>query len=74
MSRADAVRIGGMDRQTPRDWVHRFNAAVPKVFSTNGRRVGRRGCHRSSRPNWLRSWRQARTLPLTVSCAGGALT
>jgi len=26
MSRADAAKIGGMDRQTLRDWVHRFNA------------------------------------------------
>ena len=25
MPRADAARIGGMDRQTLRDWVHRFN-------------------------------------------------
>src|ERR1700719_2684889 len=25
MSREEAARIGGMDRQTPRDWVHRFN-------------------------------------------------
>ena len=25
MSRKDAARIGGMDRQTLRDWVHRFN-------------------------------------------------
>lgn len=29
MSRADAARIGGMDRQTLRDWVHRFNQAGP---------------------------------------------
>jgi transposase len=29
MSRADAARIGGMDRQTLRDWVHRFNHAGP---------------------------------------------
>src|SRR4249920_400492 len=29
MSRADAARIGGMDRQTLRDWVHRFNAQGP---------------------------------------------
>lgn len=29
MSRADAARIGGMDRQTLRDWAHRFNAAGP---------------------------------------------
>jgi transposase len=25
MNRTDAARIGGMDRQTLRDWVHRFN-------------------------------------------------
>ena len=28
-SREDAARIGGMDRQTLRDWVHRFNAFGP---------------------------------------------
>ena len=26
MNRGEAARIGGMDRQTLRDWVHRFNA------------------------------------------------
>ena len=29
MSREDAARVGGMDRQTLRDWVHRFNATGP---------------------------------------------
>src|SRR5688500_19608989 len=29
MSRTEAARIGGMDRQTLRDWVHRFNAHGP---------------------------------------------
>ena len=29
VSRTDAARIGGMDRQTLRDWVHRFNAHGP---------------------------------------------
>lgn len=29
MNRTDAARIGGMDRQTLRDWVHRFNALGP---------------------------------------------
>src|SRR5260370_28196122 len=29
MNCADAARIGGMDRQTLRDWVHRFNKAGP---------------------------------------------
>ena len=28
-SRADAARVGGMDRQTLRDWVYRFNEAGP---------------------------------------------
>ncbi|MEK4032367.1 IS630 family transposase [Methylocystis sp. IM3] len=37
--RAEAARIGGMDRQTLRDWVHRFNAGGPEgLFDhwTNG--------------------------------------
>jgi len=29
MNRMQAARIGGMDRQTLRDWVHRFNAHGP---------------------------------------------
>ena len=29
MSRTDAARIGGMDRQTLRDWSHRFNEFGP---------------------------------------------
>jgi transposase len=29
MSREEAARVGGMDRQTLRDWGHRFNAAGP---------------------------------------------
>ena len=28
-TRSDAARIGGMERQTLRDWVHRFNAEGP---------------------------------------------
>jgi transposase len=28
--RGEAAKIGGMDRQTLRDWVHRFNAAGPE--------------------------------------------
>jgi transposase len=30
MNRRDAAKIGGMDRQTLRDWVHRFNAEGPE--------------------------------------------
>lgn len=29
MSRAEAAQLGGMDRQTLRDWVHRFNELGP---------------------------------------------
>jgi transposase len=29
MGRRSAAKIGGMDRQTLRDWVHRFNASGP---------------------------------------------
>lgn len=29
MNRSEAARIGGMDRQTLRDWVHRFNQHGP---------------------------------------------
>ena len=30
MDRGAAAKIGGMDRQTLRDWVHRFNASGPE--------------------------------------------
>jgi transposase len=30
MNRTEAARIGGMDRQTLRDWVHRFNEQGPE--------------------------------------------
>ncbi len=35
MDRGSAAKIGGMDRQTLRDWVHRFNAAGPKGLIDN---------------------------------------
>lgn len=34
-SRAEAALVGGMDRQTLRDWVHRFNAAGPDGLKDN---------------------------------------
>ena len=33
MNRAEAAKVGGMDRQTLRDWVHRFNAQGPDGLS-----------------------------------------
>jgi hypothetical protein len=37
MDRAAVAKIGSMDRQTLRDWVHRFNAS---------------GCHRQAATGW----------------------
>ena len=35
MDRGSAAKIGGMDRQTLRDWVHRFNASGPQGLIDN---------------------------------------
>ena len=35
MDRGAAAKIGGMDRQTLRDWVHRFNAFGPEGLFDN---------------------------------------
>ena len=40
MTRTEAARIGGMDRQTLRDWVHRFNELGPDGL-TNSKGAGR---------------------------------
>jgi transposase len=41
MSREEAARTGEMDRQTLRDWVHRFNELGPDGL-TDGHRAGRK--------------------------------
>jgi transposase len=35
MDRGSAAKIGGMDRQTLRDWVHRFNGSGPEGLVDN---------------------------------------
>ena len=40
MTRAEAAKIGGMDRQTLRDWAHRFNDEGPDGL-TNRKGAGR---------------------------------
>ncbi len=35
MDRGSAAKIGGMDRQTLRDWVHRFNGLGPEGLIDN---------------------------------------
>ena len=41
MDREEAARVGGMDRQTLRDWVHRFNERGPDGL-INAKSPGRR--------------------------------
>jgi hypothetical protein len=36
MKRAAVAKIGSMDRQTLRDWVHRFNASTTAWKCSNG--------------------------------------
>ena len=68
MNRADAARIGGMDRQTLRDWVHRFNERGPDglkdVWSQGKpprlrRSAGGVGAPGRDRPGSGRAWRRA---------------
>jgi len=73
MDRGAAAKIGGMDRQTLRDWVHRFNASGPDGFSTTGPKVRSPACHSSRWPRSPESSRLARTARKTASCAGGVL-
>ena len=72
MDRGAAARIGGMDRQTLRDWVHRFNASGPEGLLDNWTE-GRSRAYPARR--WLRSPKSsklARSARKTASCAGGA--
>src|SRR5271170_6377559 len=52
MDRGSAAKIGGMDRQTLRDWVHRFTCRGRRVSSTTGPKVRSLAFRRS---NWLSS-------------------
>ena len=51
-SRAEAARAAGMDRQTLRDWVHRYNEEGLPGCTTDIDRDASRG----SRPSRKRSW------------------
>src|SRR5664279_1808133 len=49
MDRGAAAKIGGMDRQTLRDWVHRFNACGPEGLFDNWTEGPKLACRRK---NW----------------------
>ena len=52
MSRAAAAKVGGMDRQTLRDWAHRFNEEGPEGLK-NRSGAGRPRRLPKARPAWL---------------------
>ena len=67
MSRDAAARIGGMDRQTLRDWVHRFNTHGPNGLKDI------RGRGHAPRPTPPSS-KRAPTVRSMASSAGGGST
>ena len=71
-SREEAAKIGGMDRQTLRDWVIRYNEQGPdgliNIPSPGAPRQARR---HAQEPFSVGSWTKARSLRSTAWCAGG---
>lgn len=72
MSRVEAALIGGMDRQTLRDWVHRFNEAGPEGLFDHRAAGLRRDFRKGKRPNSSPSERPVQTRRLMVSFGGAA--
>ena len=71
-SREEAAKIGGMDRQTLRDWVIRFNEQGPDgLINIPSPGVPPKLDARSTRPFSPGSWRRVRSLRSTAWCAGG---
>ena len=61
MDRGSAAKIGGMDRQTLRDWVHRFNASGPDGLVDNWTDGRSLACRRS---RWPRSRRSSKRVQI----------
>ena len=74
MNREQAARIGGMDRQTLRDWVHRFNEDGPNGLKD----IPAKGGLPRLAPDQLSAFAEIlRRVPIvrrTASCGGGAST
>ena len=72
-SREVAAQSCAMDRQTLRDWVHRYNELVWPGCPTIPAAMARvPACRPSSKPWWRRGWSKVRTSSGTASCAGAA--
>ena len=70
-SRAEAAKIGGMDRQTLRDWVIRFNEQGPDGLVNKPSPGGPGKLSDETRRFSRASWRKARSRRSTRWCAGG---
>jgi transposase-like protein len=70
-SRAVAAKLGGMDRQTLRDWVHRFNEKGPDGLINHPAPGASPKLSKGQQAKLAVLVAQARCLPSTRSCAGG---
>src|SRR3984893_17265391 len=73
-SRRLAAQAGGMERQTLRDWVHRYNADGLTGLADRPRPGGSRASPRPSGVRWLSGWRAVLTSRPTAWCAGAVPT
>jgi len=72
--RSEAAALCGMDRQTLRDWVHRYNTAGLAGLSDRRSPVGPKPRRSAEQTAAVAEWvRPARTRPSTAWCAGGEL-
>ena len=74
MSRAEAARIGGMDRQTLREGVHRFNAHGPDGLKDTWSKGNPPRLSPDQQASWLVWSRPARIGRCMGSCAGAEST
>ena len=72
MDRGSAAKIGGMDRQTLRDWVHRFNRSGPEGLIDNWTEGPKPRLSEEQLTSSRRSSRVARTVRKMASSGGGA--
>ena len=71
MSRGEAAKVGGMDRQTLRDWVHRFNDLGPDGLVNSRGPKRKRRLSEAQLQALAEIVEPAPTLRLMVLCVGG---
>ena len=74
VSRAVAAKVGGMDRQTLRDWVIRFNEQGPDGLINVPAPGAPAKLNKRHRAFLARSWTKGRSRRSMAWCAGGPAT